>query len=93
MITPTRQALAHEVFFVEGVACRQSAPQTKERGVMMLRRATLAIGRGPHIRTGPLPRLPMSALSGAKTMESVALPGAILLALAALAAIQLALTW
>lgn len=35
----------------------------------------------------------MSALSGAKTMESVALPGAILLALAALAAIQLALTW
>lgn len=59
----------------------------------MLRRATLAIGRGPRIRTGPLPRLPTSALSGAKTMESVALPGAILFALAALAAIQLALAW
>ena len=35
----------------------------------------------------------VSALSGVKTMESVTLPGAILLALAALAAIQLALTW
>jgi hypothetical protein len=62
----------------------------------MLRRATLAIGRGPRIRTGPLPRMPgmpASALSGVKTMESVALPGAILFALAALAAIQLALAW
>jgi len=59
----------------------------------MLRRATLAVARGPRIRTGNLPRLPSSAMSGAKTMESVALPGAILFALAALAAIQLALTW
>jgi hypothetical protein len=60
---------------------------------MMLRRVTLAVGRGPRIRTGPLQRLPSSALSGAKTMESVALPGAILFALGALAAIQVALTW
>jgi hypothetical protein len=60
---------------------------------MMLRRATLAMGRGPRIRTGPLPRLHSSALGGVKTMESVALPGAILFALAALAAIQLALAW
>ena len=60
---------------------------------MMLRRATLAVVRGPRIRTGPLHRLPSSALNGAKTMESVALPGAILFALAALATIQLALTW
>lgn len=59
----------------------------------MLRRATLAVGRGPRIRTGPLQRLPSSALSGAKTMESVTLPGAILFALGALAVIQLALTW
>ncbi len=58
-----------------------------------MRRATLAIGRGPRIRTGPLPRLHSSALSGVRTMESVALPGAILFALAALAAIQLALAW
>lgn len=57
----------------------------------MLSRATLAVVRGPRIRTGQLPRLPTSALSGVRTMESVALPGAILLALAALAAIQLAL--
>jgi hypothetical protein len=60
---------------------------------MMLRRVTLAVGRGPRIRTGPLQRLPSSALSGAKTMESVALPGAILFALGALAAIQVALAW
>lgn len=59
----------------------------------MLRRATLAVARGPRIRTGQLPRLPGSALSGAKTMESVTLPGVIVLALAALAAIQLALAW
>ena len=59
----------------------------------MLRRATLAVGRGPRIRTGPLPRLPSSALSGVKTMESVTLPGAILFAFAALAAIQLVLAW
>lgn len=59
----------------------------------MLRKATVAIGRGPRIRTGPLPRLPSSALSGARTIESVALPGVILAALAMLAAIQLALTW
>ncbi len=60
---------------------------------MMLRKVSLAVGRGPRIRTGPLPRLPSSALSGVKTMESVTLPGAILVALAALATIQLALTW
>lgn len=59
----------------------------------MLRKATVAIGRGPRIRTGPLPRLPSSALSGARTIESVALPGVILAALAMLAAIQLTLTW
>ena len=58
-----------------------------------MRRVTLAVGRGPRIRTGPLQRLPSSALSGAKTMESVALPGAILFALGSLAAIQVALTW
>jgi hypothetical protein len=62
-------------------------------GEMMLRRATLAVARGPRIRTGPLSRLRSSALSGARTMEAAALPGAILLALAALAAIQLALAW
>ena len=37
--------------------------------------------------------MPSDALTGARTMESVALPGAILLALAALAAIQVALAW
>ena len=61
--------------------------------MMMVRRATLAVERGPRIRTGPLLRLPSSALSGVRTMESVALPGAILFALAALAAIQVALAW
>ena len=60
---------------------------------MMLRRSTVAIGRMPRVRTGPLPRLPSSALSGARTMESATLPKVIVLALAALAAIQLALTW
>ncbi len=59
----------------------------------MLRRSTIAIGRAPRIRTGPLPRLPSSALSGARTLESVTLPGAILLAFAALATIQVVLTW
>jgi hypothetical protein len=59
----------------------------------MLRKATLAVARGPRIRTGNLPRLPSSALSGVKTIESAALPGAILFALAALAVIQLALAW
>lgn len=57
----------------------------------MLRKATMAVGRGPRIRTGPLPRLPSAALDGARTMETVALPGVILAALATLAAIQLAL--
>lgn len=61
--------------------------------MMMLRRASLAVVREPRIRTAPLPHLHSSALSGAKTMESVALPGAILFALGALATIQLALAW
>ncbi|MCX4244325.1 hypothetical protein [Paraliomyxa miuraensis] len=60
---------------------------------MMSSKATLAVGRGARIRTGPLSRLPSSALSGARTMESVALPGVILAALGTLAAIQLALAW
>ncbi|MCH9683440.1 MAG: hypothetical protein K0V04_18530 [Deltaproteobacteria bacterium] len=60
---------------------------------MLLRRTTAAIGRTRRVRTGPLPRLPSSALSGARTMESVTLPGAILLAFAALATIQLVITW
>ena len=60
---------------------------------MMLRRSTVELEGAPRVRTGPLPRLPSQALSGARTMESVALPGAIVLALAALAVIQLALTW
>lgn len=60
---------------------------------MMLRRSTAAIGRMPRVRTGPLPRLPSAALNGARTMESAVLPKAIVLALAALATIQLALTW
>lgn len=59
----------------------------------MLRKATVAVGRGPRFRTGPVSRLPSSALSGARTMESVTLPGAILAALGTLAAIQVALTW
>ncbi|MEM7159601.1 MAG: hypothetical protein AAF799_42570 [Myxococcota bacterium] len=59
----------------------------------MLRRSTVAVGRPQRVRTGPLTRLPSDALTGARTMESVALPGAILLALAALAAIQVALAW
>lgn len=60
---------------------------------MMVRRTTVAMGRMTRVRTGPLPKLPSSALSGARTMESAALPKAIVLALGALAAIQLALTW
>lgn len=61
----------------------------------MLRRSTVALGRMARVRvrTGPLPRLPSSALSGARTMESATLPKVIVLALVALAAIQLALTW
>ncbi|MEX1364701.1 MAG: hypothetical protein AB1Z98_16360 [Nannocystaceae bacterium] len=51
------------------------------------------MGRTTRVRTGPLPKLPSSALSGARTMESAALPKAIVLALGTLAAIQLALTW
>lgn len=59
----------------------------------MLRKSTVAIAGIRRVRTGPMPRLPSSALSGARTMESVTLPGVILLAFAALAVIQLALAW
>ncbi len=58
-----------------------------------MRKATVVMGRGLRVRTGLLPHLSSSALDGARTMESVALPGAILFALASLAAIQLALAW
>lgn len=57
----------------------------------MLRKSTVAIGGTRRVRTGPLPRLPSSALAGARTMESVTLPGVILLAFAALATIQFVL--
>lgn len=60
---------------------------------MSVRSKTFAMGRSPRVRTGPLPRLPSSALSGARTLESATLPVAIVFALGALAAIQLALTW
>lgn len=60
---------------------------------MLLRKSTVAIGPGRRVRTGPMPRLPSSALSGARTMESVTLPGVIILALASLASIQVFLTW
>ncbi len=60
---------------------------------MMVRRSAIAVGRSPRVRTGPLARLPANALNGARTMEAVALPKVILLAFAALAAIQLALAW
>ncbi|MEM9456759.1 MAG: hypothetical protein AAGF11_21460 [Myxococcota bacterium] len=60
---------------------------------MLLRKSTVAIGSGRQVRTGPLARLPASALSGARTLESATLPGAILLAFAALATIQVVLAW
>ena len=42
-----------------------------------------------RIQTGPLPRLPSTALGGAKTLERRALPGLFLAAFVALIVVQI----